>query len=310
MHKPLVIHAMNSLAHPLTICASLVILVNALLLQPQSPSWATGKLGDLGWMLVAPFLLALLIALLLPADTTLSTPRLGSIAIVTVGGGFALLKAAPAVNLAINGLAVSLGFPLKLRLDATDLMVLPALFLTWLVWNGKTIYQPSAFLRIAAVACAALAVIADAPAAPIHDMGFACLIEENNSLLAFRGIDYSGKNSWTNIYRSNDGGITWKEEINPKQKDWDLKCPERNVNWPITVPGAFVKLYYVVDQGIYRSDDFGKTLLLEQPISTVKDVYISVPNETVVFAAGRDGVWIRSVDTWKQVLGQPQESTP
>jgi hypothetical protein len=54
-------HGLNKLAHPLIILAVGLIWLNAALLQPASPSWLTGKLVDLAWMVVLPVTAAALL---------------------------------------------------------------------------------------------------------------------------------------------------------------------------------------------------------------------------------------------------------
>ncbi len=115
-------YAVNGLGHPLALGGLALVLLNALWLQPQHAGWLSGKLGDLGWMLSAPFLLALPLALILHDRRTL-----GWAALILTGALFSLLKTLPAANEAARAAWLGLtGYPLKLALDPTDLLALLA----------------------------------------------------------------------------------------------------------------------------------------------------------------------------------------
>ncbi len=74
--------SLRALAHPLSLGAILLLLVNDQLIRWRWPSWWTGKAGDVAWLFFAPFALAAIIALLLPR-------RLGLISKPSRGGSHA-----------------------------------------------------------------------------------------------------------------------------------------------------------------------------------------------------------------------------
>jgi len=41
-------------AHPLALAAAALILLNDFVLRGHAPGWLTGKLSDVGWLVVAP----------------------------------------------------------------------------------------------------------------------------------------------------------------------------------------------------------------------------------------------------------------
>src|SRR3990170_4019407 len=98
-HKSTALHAMDCLAHPVSVCAAGALLANAVVFQRWWPGWWTGKLGDAAWMVLAPFGVALALAGLFPRLAA-RRGRLGWLAILGVGSVFAALKAAPPANAA------------------------------------------------------------------------------------------------------------------------------------------------------------------------------------------------------------------
>src|SRR5687767_4407511 len=78
------------LLHPLTVLATVVLLVNDHVLKAAAPGWLTGKASDVAGLLVAPPLLALVL--------TASVPRVShgvraAVATGAVGLGFTAVKA-------------------------------------------------------------------------------------------------------------------------------------------------------------------------------------------------------------------------
>ena len=112
-------------AHPLTVGAAVVLLLNDHLLKQTWPGPVTGKLSDVAGLVVAPPVLGLLLGLFL-AD------RIGAAAAALLtGAGFAVVKltsagaeVASAAWSVVNGPSVVLA-------DPSDLMALPALGLAW-----------------------------------------------------------------------------------------------------------------------------------------------------------------------------------
>jgi len=59
-------HALIALSHPVSIVALLVLLLNDYWWRQVAPSWFTGKIGDVAWLIFAPFLLAAILACFIP----------------------------------------------------------------------------------------------------------------------------------------------------------------------------------------------------------------------------------------------------
>ncbi|MEV6447167.1 hypothetical protein [Amycolatopsis sp. NPDC051716] len=123
-------------AHPLTVGATAVLLLNDHLLKPAWPGLVTGKLSDVAGLVAAPPVLGLLLGLFLARR--LAAPA----AVAVTGAAFAVVKltaagagVASAAWSVVNGPSVVLA-------DPTDLVALPALGLSWWVWRRVTAAPP------------------------------------------------------------------------------------------------------------------------------------------------------------------------
>ena len=121
-----------------------MMLVNDFVLKPLAPSWLTGKLSDFAGLFFLPFLLAALLALVLPGRWV------GPVSFAVTGAGFALLKLDPAFNAAVLA-----GLPLRARLDPTDLLALLSLLpAAWLWRRPMQAAPPAATTSFCNRACA------------------------------------------------------------------------------------------------------------------------------------------------------------
>lgn len=289
--------ALNSLAHPASIGAALVLLVNALVLQRSWPSWWTGKLGDLAWLVFCPFLVAAALAPFVP----LRPGRMGILATLVTGIGFVLAKTWPPLNLAVHQLAAGLGVALKLQLDPSDLLALPGLLAAWAIWNRPRPRTPAKAIRAGAVALVGMAMIADSPAPVFY--GVTCLVERDGVVYAYSEASSPGgyfggqaENHWDGVYSSGDGGASW--DFSPlasrDERTQEFEC--RQATWPLDDPqDSEVQLYLVLGQGVYASGDGGQTLRLEQSLTEVHGAVVHRPTGNVIVAAGQQGVYVRTV---------------
>src|SRR5690348_877048 len=95
MNKKAFFCAFNSLLHPVSVGAIFLLLVNDHFLRYAFPSWWTGKIGDAAWLIFAPFICAMVFALLIPSRLTRQTRLVGGVSFLLVGGWFALAKTVP-----------------------------------------------------------------------------------------------------------------------------------------------------------------------------------------------------------------------
>jgi hypothetical protein len=306
MNKTLIGHASQCLMHPLSLFGALTLALNALVFQRYWPSWWAGKLGDLAWMVFAPFLVALVIGLLTPPSRRITVRRAGLGILIAVGLGFASVKTIAPLNHALVHSLMVLGLPLKLQLDPTDVLALPGLLVAWHVWTRERLPRPAVPLRVAAASLAALAVMAD-QAGP-QDLGFTCLVRDGATLFAYREQwtpgGYFGRphNELSAVYRSDDDGQTWQPDSLPEAETFI--CPNRQTTWPVAVPDQpDLELYFVAGRGIYHSQDGGENLSLEQRLSTVGSTLTLQPGGANLLAAGQEGVYLRTPDgNWQLTL--------
>ena len=154
--------ALHSLAHPISIGAVLILLLNDHWLRHTHPSWLTGKLGDFTWLVFAPFIAALVFAWLIPRRVRHYDSIVGMVAFGFIGLWFALAKTIPAVYGFTKTAWESLvGWEGTLRLDPTDLLTLPALLVGWWIWrradDSPVSLRPLAYVALALGLVATLA---------------------------------------------------------------------------------------------------------------------------------------------------------
>ena len=303
MNKDLAGHALDCLTHPVSILAALTLLLNAWVLQPAWPSWWTGKFGDVAWLIFAPSLAGLGLAVILPGRWRVTHRQAGILSLVSVGVLFGALKAVPPLNEAAVRLAASMGYPVKLRLDPTDLLALPGLMIAAKIWLGGRRRSVPWIPRIAAVSLASLAIMADM--AGVTPLGITCVVQEGDTLVAYREVinpgGYFGKpfNAFREVYRSSDGGEMWKADETLADKEF--VCPDRPDAWPVALSAdENAQLFFVEGQGVYRSVDGGETLVLEQRMTAAESVLVYPPSGAVIIGAGLDGLLVRSPNgTWQ-----------
>jgi hypothetical protein len=295
--------ALLALSHPLSIAAIVLLLINDHIWRKVAPSWLTGKIGDAAWLVFAPFLVAAILAWLLPLRLKRRDEIIGHGAIIVVGLVFAGAKTIPAFHsLTIKVLETLTGWPNVLRMDPTDLIALPVLLIAWLIWQqsaARSIHLPKRGWVL--LPLAVLATMADSPAQLYG--GIRCVKVVGSA------IDASG-------YVSRDGGLTWQDgrgggsslcAATVPPSPWQLSDPtnervqyrftpgvsiERSSNWgrswttELTLTGDDARLIY-----------FQKTsqLYSPYPVGPVKAVFHE-PTGNIVAAMGHEGVLVRTPD--------------
>lgn len=102
-------HALRSLSHPLTLVAVLALLINDHLLQAMWPSWWTGKLSDVTWMVFAPLVAALFLVWIVPPRLHRQEDIVLTLAMLLTGLPFAAMKTIPQVHAAALALVGLIG---------------------------------------------------------------------------------------------------------------------------------------------------------------------------------------------------------
>jgi hypothetical protein len=312
MSNPAFRRALLSLSHPVSVLGIIVVLLNDHWWRRAAPSWLTGKIGDFAWLLFAPFLLAALLAWLLPQRERL----VGSVAIIGVGLIFGLAKTVPAFHaLTIDVLEFMTGWPNVLRLDPTDLLALPALLIAWWIWRQsatRSIRLPDRGWVL--LPLAVLATMADSAQA---NYGVNCLEQKEGVILAVSS--YSS-------YASRDGGLTWTESDIESETRY-CRLEENEVVGP---DNNLQRFRFTANGQVDRSDDGGQTWQAEyllQDVTEAQQVYvgqnqrgnpsvvsgaldavIDASTGNLIIGVGYQGVLVRTPDgTWQAIgVGQYQ----
>ncbi len=149
----------RAFAHPLWWVALALLAANDHLFKGAGvlPTALTGKLSDVVGLLVAPVLLAVLCGV---------RHRGGWIAAhLAVGAGFAAINLSPAIARAVEAASLATPFPWMITVDPTDLVTLPMLAVSAVVfgrWSARPVVLRPLVAR-AAVALGGLACVATSP---------------------------------------------------------------------------------------------------------------------------------------------------
>src|ERR687898_3548159 len=111
--------SLRALAHPGSVLALVLLVLNDHVLKQAWPGWVTGKLSDVAGLVVAPLLLAALLAVA-------RARRPVAIAVVVTGLGFTFCKTSDIGAAATSSVWSVFGTPTMIRADVTDLLALPA----------------------------------------------------------------------------------------------------------------------------------------------------------------------------------------
>jgi hypothetical protein len=209
--------ALAWLAHPVTVVAIGLLLLNDHVLKVVWPGWITGKLSDVAGLVMAPPLLGVVIAVVAPR---LGTVRRSALAVGLVGVGFAAVKGfEPAAAWASTWWSVVNG-PSVVRSDVTDLLAVPALGIAW--WTSRSgRVEPRRWARVVGVLVvlptAALAVAATS--APQYDDAVA-IREWRGRLMVGIGNAYrSGREAKSHL-ASDDDGLTFHHLDEAEQREF------------------------------------------------------------------------------------------
>jgi hypothetical protein len=155
--------ALGCLAHPSSVAAVLLLLVNDHLLKGRWPGWLTGKLSDFAGLYFFPFLLMLLLA---PLSFWLAPRSVGQLAFALTALWFAGVKLSAPVHrltlLLVEGLIGGAAGPVSIARDPSDVWALLSLLPAWALWRySASADAPArrrtqvAVLTVAALACMA-----------------------------------------------------------------------------------------------------------------------------------------------------------
>ncbi len=315
--------ALLTLAHPLTVGAVLVLLLNDVVLRWRWSSWMTGKLGDVAWLFFAPLAAAVVVALVLPRRLPHRSTWVGALALGLVAVPFTLGNTWPA---ALEGMRTVyrqvLGSEPSMVGDPSDLLALPVLFLTWGLWRSVDVTSRRAPRRAwALLLLASLATLGNG-AAP--DYGILCLSRMDGEVAATGG-------PWQpeHAFLSDDGGLTWRE--GPRAGE-ELACPEPPKPRTLEVPGSSETYRFERGVRIEVSRDGGQTWTTAFDLGGLEartayrqtvqgtsdtlgpgpfDALIDPTTGNLVLAMGREGVLMRTADgEWEWAAVGPYRYVP
>ncbi|RLK23538.1 hypothetical protein DER29_1403 [Micromonospora sp. M71_S20] len=204
--------ALAWLGHPATVAALVLLVTNDHLLKAAFPGPVTGKLSDIAGLVLAPPLVAVLLALLAPRLPARAAAGLG---LGLVAAGFTAVKSSGYAAAVASAAWSAVSGPSLVRADGTDLFALPALALAWWSWSRarrEPVRRRSARLVRLLVLLPA-ATLAVAATSPVHhpDAVRAAVLDER--LAAGIGHGYADKvfddsPAWR---VSDDAGATWRD---------------------------------------------------------------------------------------------------
>lgn len=315
--------SLASIQHPVFVLAVLALLVNSFLLQPYYPSWLSGKLGDLAWMVIAPILVTSIVSWVVPGFIRKHETLAGIIGMAVIGLLFVAVKCVTPLNAAARDIYSMLtGMQLKLVLDYSDLLVLPGLLISGEIWRRTASPQAPIGMqpvstrvgkvpkhRLWASVCLGLAILAIAADMPAPaELGVTCLIEKDADLYAFDTMIY-GKNQeilWA-AYRSADGGLTWartasKTKTTPTVEENKAtlvygSCQLKKLVYDVTDPSiSGVHYLFAPGTAVYRSEDGGETMKKEFSLvdKAVTDFVWHKMTGNLVIALGKNGIILRT----------------
>ena len=308
-------------------------LLNDHVLRQLWPSWWTGKISDFTWLAFAPFLLAVLLAWLVPARLRRHEEIVGWLSFGFVGVGFALAKTIPAVHsLAKVALETLIGGQVTLIVDPTDLITLPALLIGWYIWRQASdeLIQLRARKWVVLV-LGALATVATSP--PPVDFGVACLEKRDTQIATITREDSR------DYFVSEDGGITWQQNSLEERTSYNFPPCTRTSGewrerqeWVLTDPANHqIQYRFRPGEGVDISQDGGQTWMADFDLSEVGkearalyhnnthqgfglpftfpgplDALIDEQSRNLILAMGHDGVLVRKPDgEWRWVTVGP-----
>jgi hypothetical protein len=192
--------AVYLLSRPVSLVALVLLFLNDHVLRVLWPSWITGKLGDFAWLYFAPFALAALLAMVVPASVRNHEKLVGLLAFGIVGGAFFLGNSFVATHgfvlAVVDGL---LPFPVQIIRDPLDLVALVVMVPAWRMWMNEAPQPVIGPARgVVLVSVAACLTIANAPA---PDTGIDCVCVGETEINAYSSYEY---------YSSQDGGKSWQ----------------------------------------------------------------------------------------------------
>ena len=249
----------RGLAHPAVILSMALLFLNDYVFRVVSPSGLTGKLGDFAWLFFFPYFITAILVWVLPKKwLKKDTPILIGIGLTVVV--FSLGKTTPFfLHFIIDSLETIFPWRVGWVVDPTDLIALPMLLLTYLLWVKLPASQPASRTRASWLwlGVAAFVLLGDA-AIPPSGIVYLDVID---------GEVYVGDNF--HVYRGKKGGLEWVQisscsafAVNEEDciYTWTWNDPIKQIADP---DDDDIQYRFNTGESIERSADGGKTWATE-----------------------------------------------
>lgn len=203
--------ALAWLSQPVTVLALVALVINDHALKSAYPGPITGKLSDVAGLVLAPPLLAVGVALLVPQ---LSARAAAIVGVAGVGLGFVVVKSSAVGASTASALWSAVAVPSHIRADVADLLTLPALALAWWAWT-RARRRPVArrLVRLARVLVVLPASVLAVAATSMIQYPQAVAVAQWRGAIVVGEIEVphdedASQWDWEKI--SEDGGRTWR----------------------------------------------------------------------------------------------------
>lgn len=305
----------NILFHPYVIGTIIIYVLNNHIFQRVWPSSITGKLSDFAWLFFAPIVISSLVASI-PNINRKKHINLAGVIWISVGLAFVVLKGGQNVNHSfVSFVRNTIGFPVSIVFDPTDLVALIALSGSFFFWRSQSGNDQKHSLKMGLIAVSLVSLVTVADLAG-PDYGIYCLESSDDLVVA--------SSTYTD-FASRDGGETWEEF----KEEWgwcERTLPEPGA--PTQIGNEDLRVRFEPGNPIEISTDAGSTWQVEyetRPINQVMKAYyrkffsgnpivesgpfnalIELNSGNVIFTMGYEGVLIRRPDKtwhWVQVGG-------
>ncbi|MBI9051699.1 MAG: hypothetical protein JEZ00_19905 [Anaerolineaceae bacterium] len=249
INNPIIQKSIRFLTQPYTLLVLVIYAFNEFILQRYAPSWISGKLSDFAWLFIAPVILTLLLAWILPARLQKQSNSIAFLAYGITGLFFIGLKIVPPVHdFIMQSWMVIFRVPASVVMDATDLLALLMLSVSWYCLQGRHTNQNAGINQTTLIiSIFAFLTLADAP---MYDAGIHDLYTYDHQLVA---------QSHRSNFCSQDGGLHWKQ-CNFSDEDREILL-QREMGFDTHVYNPDTQIYYRFSDTrlIEQSTDNGET---------------------------------------------------
>lgn len=279
--------ALRLLSHPASLTALGVLLLNDHLLRRVWPSWFTGKIGDFAWLFFAPFVVAAVLAWLVPLRGARREKAIGLLAFTLTGSVFALAKTVPGVHAWLLHVTERLlDLSISLRRDPTDLIALVMMAFSWRLWARQRPCTPS--LRAPGWAALSFAVLLTVANSMAPDIGVERLAAGDGKVYACSTYE---------AFVSEDGGLSWSGASLAAQDECPYDDESTEFDQLVSAMGDWqLDSGYVpateAERAYYEKTHSGDAEFEPGPLNAITDPLTG----NVILAMGHEGVAVRTPD--------------